>query len=87
MLTQTDSKQEVEGTDTPDTTLATLVQWVEDAEEEGEPMRQRSERDRDYYDGLQVTNEEAVELRKRNQPVIAFNLIKGKVDYLLGAQG
>ena len=86
MLTQTDSKEDVEGTDTADTTLATLVQWVEDAEEEGEPMRQRSERDRDYYDGLQVTNEEAVELRKRNQPVIAFNLIKGKVDYLLGLE-
>lgn len=86
MLTQRETPEEVEGTDTPDTTLATLVQWVESAEDEGEPMRERSERDRDYYDGRQITEQEAAELRQRNQPVIAFNLVKGKVDYLLGLE-
>lgn len=78
--------QEVEGTSTPDTTLATLVQWIEDAESEGQTARERSERDRDYYDGLQLTHEEAAELRARKQPVIAFNLIQAKVDYLLGLE-
>lgn len=86
MLTRRETPEEVEGTDTPDTTLATLVQWVESAEDEGSAMRERSERDRDYYDGRQLTEQEASELRKRNQPVIAFNMIKGKIDYLLGLE-
>lgn len=86
MLTQRETPQEVEGTETPDATLASLVQWVESAEDEGSAMRERSERDRDYYDGRQITDEEAAILRKRNQPVIAFNLVKGKVDYLLGLE-
>ena len=86
MLTQRETPAEVEGTETPDATLATLVQWVESAEDEGTAMRERSERDRDYYDGRQITEEEAAELRKRNQPIIAFNLVKGKVDYLLGLE-
>lgn len=86
MLTQCETPQEVEGTETPDATLASLVQWVESAEDEGTAMRERSERDRDYYDGRQITDEEAAILRKRNQPVIAFNLVKGKVDYLLGLE-
>jgi hypothetical protein len=86
MKTQRETPEEVEGTDTPDTTLATLVQWVESAEDEGTSMRERSERDRDYYDGRQLTEQEAAELKKRNQPAIAFNMIKGKIDYLLGLE-
>lgn len=85
-MTPNETPQEAEGTDTPDATLATLVQWIEDAESEGATMRERSERDRDYYDGLQLTQEEAAELKTRNQPVIAFNLIQSKVDYLLGLE-
>ena len=86
MLNARETPEEVEGTATPDVTLSTLVQWVESAEDEGSPMRERSERDRDYYDGRQITEAEAAELRKRNQPVIAFNMCKGKVDYLLGLE-
>lgn len=74
------------GDETPDATLATLIQWVEDAESGGQDARERSERDRDYYDGRQITTEEAAELKSRNQPVIAFNLVQGKIDYLLGLE-
>jgi hypothetical protein len=66
--------------------LSRLVQWVEDAESTGHSAREKSERDRDYYDGRQITHQEAEALKARNQPVIAFNLIQSKVDYLLGLE-
>lgn len=71
---------------TPDATHAAVVQWVESAEDEGQDARERSERDRDYYDGRQITEEEAAALRARKQPVIAFNLIQAKIDYMLGLE-
>jgi hypothetical protein len=71
---------------TPDETLARLIQWVETSEDEGAKQREASERDRDYYDGRQITDEEARELRARNQPVIAFNLVQSKIDFLLGME-
>lgn len=74
------------GDTTPDATLASLIQWIEDAEQEGATARERSERDRDYYDGRQITETEAAELRLRKQPIIAFNLVQGKIDYLLGLE-
>lgn len=74
------------GDTTPDATLASLIQWIEDAEQEGATARDRSERDRDYYDGRQITETEAAELRLRKQPIIAFNLVQGKIDYLLGLE-
>jgi len=74
------------GDKTPDATLASVIQWIEDAETEGASAREKSERDRDYYDGRQITTTEAAELELRKQPVIAFNLIQSKVDYLLGLE-
>jgi hypothetical protein len=74
------------GDETLDATLASVVDWIEDAEDEGQRARERSERDRDYYDGRQITQTEAAELEARNQPVIAFNLIQSKIDYLLGLE-
>ena len=69
-----------------DDLLDRVCAWVDDAEHQGTDSREKSQRDRDYYDGRQLTNQEAAELRARNQPVIAFNLIQGKVDYLLGLE-
>lgn len=74
------------GDQTPDATLASVIQWIEDSESEGQQARERSERDRDYYDGRQITTQEAAELEARKQPVIAFNLVQGKIDYLLGLE-
>jgi len=70
----------------PDDTLARLIRWVETAEDEGRKAREWSEQDRDYYDGRQITDAEAAALKKRNQPVLVFNLVKGKIDYLLGLE-
>lgn len=69
----------------PDSTdLARMIEWFTAAEEATEGARERSERDRDYYDGKQLRDEEIQELERRGQPPIIINRIKRKVDYLLG---
>lgn len=70
--------------DESQTSLATLVAWVEDAEETTNNARKLSERDRDYYDHIQLTAEEKATLRQRGQPDVIINRIKPKVDFLCG---
>ena len=66
--------------------LSKLVRYFEEAEEATWEARTKSERDRDYYDGKQWTADEKAKLEARGQPVIAFNVIKARVDYLLGLE-
>ena len=73
-----------DGYDEGKTPLETLVSWVEDAEESTDAARKAAERDRDYYDGKQLTSAEKAELRKRGQPDIVINRIKPKIDFLMG---
>lgn len=68
-----------EGTD-----VATLVTWLEDAEEATDDARKLAERDRDYYDHKQLTSAEKAELKKRGQPDVIINRIKPKIDFLVG---
>lgn len=56
------------------------------SEEAGDKSRRKAERDLDYYDGKQWTEKEAAELKKRGQPVIAFNLVRQKIDFLQGLE-
>jgi hypothetical protein len=87
MLIAAESRLVIEQDDSsPDEVHARVVQWIEDAEQEGAKARELSEKDRDYYDGKQLTEAEARELVARNQPVIAFNLIQAKIDYMLGLE-
>jgi hypothetical protein len=67
-----------------DATLARMIEWFNAAEESSNDARERSERDRDYYDGKQLTDEEISELQRRGQPPIVINRVKRKIDYLLG---
>ena len=46
--------------------------------------RENSERDRDYYDGYQWTEDEKKVLQKRNQAPIVVNRVKPKVEGLKG---
>jgi hypothetical protein len=64
--------------------LHQLIQWLEDAEEATDEARQKAERDRDYYNSVQLTMEELVELRARGQPDVVMNHIQAKIDYLKG---
>lgn len=66
--------------------VAKLVQYFEEAEEASVEAREKSERDRDYYDGKQLTPDEYDTLRKRGQPPIALNVIRSRVDYLKGLE-
>lgn len=67
-----------------DDKLSRLVQMVEAAEDASSDSRINSQRDRDYYDGIQWTAEEQAALAARKQPPITINRIKRKVDYLCG---
>lgn len=66
------------------TELSTLVRYVEDYLDLTREARALAERDRDYYDGIQLTSEEIATLQQRRQPPVIFNRIKPKIDTLLG---
>ena len=69
-----------------DARLTRLISYFEEAEEATQDARTKSERDRDYYDGKQWTAEEIQTLKSRGQPAIAFNVIKSRVEFLLGLE-
>lgn len=66
--------------------LSRLVDMFESSEEATDKPRRLAERDVDYYDNKQWTEEEAKELRKRGQPVQMKNRIRQKVKYLQGLE-
>lgn len=61
-----------------------LLRQFEEAFDDTQDARRDSERDRDYYDGIQWTAEEVEALNRRKQPVVTSNRIKPKIDALLG---
>lgn len=71
---------------TDEDVLARLVQWHEAADQSTVDARELAERDRDYTDGYQWTDEEIAKLKKRKQPVVTINRIKPKVDFLKGQE-
>lgn len=66
--------------------LETLVRWFRDSVDTTEDAREHSERDRDYYDGIQWTTAEAQKVKERGQAPIVYNRIKPKIDFLLGTE-
>lgn len=64
--------------------LSVLIDQFEQAEQDTRTERELSERDRDYYDGKQLSPEELEALNKRRQPAVISNRIAPKVDALLG---
>jgi hypothetical protein len=63
-----------------------LVRWFEEAERSSQNEREQAERDRDYYDGAQLTPAELAALKKRGQPPLIDNYIRDKVDLLCGME-
>ena len=63
-----------------------LVRMFEDSESATLTSRGLSERDRDYYDNIQLTAKETETLAKRGQPPVIDNRIKTKIDYLIGLE-
>ena len=68
------------------TLLTKLVGWFEASEEATVDARRESERDRDYYNGIQWTDKEKKTLSKRGQPAITINRIRPKVNFVKGAE-
>ncbi len=66
--------------------VTAMVRRFEESEEATRPARDKAERDRDYYDGKQWTDAETQALEKRGQPVVTFNRIQRKVNYLKGME-
>lgn len=66
--------------------LDKLVRYFEESEEATREARQKSEQDRDYYDGKQWTAEEIATLRKRGQPPLVINRVRQKTDLLRGLE-
>jgi len=58
----------------------------EEAEDATRDARTDAERDRDYYDGKQLTSDERAALKKRGQPPVIYNRIQRKVNYLKGLE-
>lgn len=58
----------------------------EDAENSTREARKLAERDRDYRDNKQWTDAEVKVLQARKQPVVTYNRISRKIDYLLGLE-
>ena len=72
--------------ETQDDRLTTYCLEFETAEEATRSARQKSERDRDYYDEKQWTETELATLEKRGQPGIVNNRIKRKVNSMMGLE-
>lgn len=66
--------------------VADLVRMFEESEEATYEARQLAERDRDYVDNKQLTAEEESALKKRGQPPVVINRIKGKIEFLTGME-
>lgn len=80
-LYQPDTKPAVNHDD-----VLAMVTRFEEAEQATADAREKAERDRDYYDGKQWTETETKALKKRGQPVVTFNRIQRKVNYLKGLE-
>jgi hypothetical protein len=61
-----------------------LIRQFEESFDGTQNARRDAERDRDYYDGIQLTDEELQALDARHQPPVVSNRIKPKIDALLG---
>lgn len=69
-----------------DDMLPTLVSWFEDSEQATQDARDKAERDRDFYDGKQLTQAEITAMEARKQPPLVINRIRRKIDYLQGLE-
>lgn len=69
-----------------DDLLPKLKRWFESSEEANREAFDKMERDQDYYDGKQLTKQEYDTLVQRGQPPIVINLIRRKIDFLLGLE-
>lgn len=64
--------------------LAQRIDDFETAQDASDIARQKAERDIDYCHGKQMTEEEKKKLEKRGQPPVSFNMVRQKIEFLIG---
>lgn len=69
-----------------DAYLTKLIGYYTEAMEASQTAREKAERDRDYYDNKQLTDAEYAALQARGQPPITLNIIRSRVEYMLGLE-
>lgn len=75
-----------DGRDGYDEQLTRVCRYFEQSEDGTRDARLIAERNRDYYDGRQLTDKEIAALKKRGQPPVVINYIKRKVEILRGME-
>lgn len=66
--------------------LSTLIKYYDESISSTYNARTLAERDRDFYDGIQLTQQEISALKARGQNPVIFNRISSKIDFLIGAE-
>ncbi len=66
--------------------LHRLQQWYRQARVAQADNRTEMAIDEDYYDGIQMEAEDIRTLMDRNQPILAFNVVKNTVNWILGVE-
>lgn len=66
--------------------VAALVEMFEVSESSTAEARRLSERDRDYRDNKQWTDDEQATLNLRKQPIVTYNRVQRKVNFLSGLE-
>ena len=66
--------------------LTSLIAEYEEAEQNQREAREKAERDRDYVDNKQLTDDEVAKLQKRGQPPITLNHIRTRAAFLGGME-
>ena len=69
-----------------DDMLTTLVKNFDDWADATSDARDEAELSRDYYDGKQLSEEKIAALKKRGQPPIIDNMLKDKIEYVIGLE-
>lgn len=69
-----------------DDDLERLIRYYEEAEEAQYDARTKAERDRDYVDNKQLTDDEVRKLQRRGQPPISLNVIRSRAAFMAGLE-
>lgn len=66
--------------------LSTLLIWKEQEMERQAFNRYQMAVDEDYYDSLQISEEDAMELQQRGQAPCVYNEVKPTIDWMIGTE-
>lgn len=66
--------------------LKSLIQWRNQARIAQAENRREMAIDEDFYDSIQLDDEEMAILQERQQPVLIYNIVKNNINWILGTE-